>query len=83
MLQIVHRLNAALLLLAPHLGAVLLLGRKAHVRVVQYALQIHALAERHLAGELRGSHLGHETVRQVSIYQMIIRDPSFSDPTHP
>lgn len=67
MLQAVHRSNACFLLPASHVGIVPLLERETHVRVVRHPFQIHAVAEPDLAGELRGPHLGHETVRRVSI----------------
>lgn len=74
MLQALHRLDARFLLPASYLDTVSLLERESHVRVVRHPLQIYAVAESDLAGELRGPHLGHETVRQVSITQ----DPSLS-----
>lgn len=38
--------------------------------MVQHRFQIHGVAECDLAGEFRGPHLGHETVRQVSIIRL-------------
>lgn len=73
MLQTVYYPDAAFLLPAANLGAVPFLERETYVRVVRHHLQIHALVESDLAGEFRGSHLGHETVRQVSINKDSIR----------
>jgi len=65
-LQALHRPDACFLLFTSYLDTVLLLERETYVCVVCHCLQIHAVAKYDLAGELRGSHLGYETVRQVS-----------------
>lgn len=69
MLQALHRPDASLLLPASYLDTMPLLEWKTYVRVVRDPLQIHAVAESDVAGKFRGPHLGHETVRQVSIVE--------------
>lgn len=72
--QAVYCPDASSHLPTSHLGTVPLLEWETYERVVRHRFEIHAAAECDLAGKFRGPHLGHETIRQVSI----IEDPSFA-----